>query len=104
MACDRPEFIPNACGVRNPLKDLPWLADAIAKSSDVSVTQAGYQGQIVYVLSSCGRCFAGPNVTIYRCDGTSICNGMLMYGNPSPACKTVLDTLTDNKVLLEKNE
>lgn len=104
FGCHRSEVIPNSCGVENPLSDLPWLSSIVQQAPiDLSVTQATYGGRTVYVVSSCGRCFAGPNVTIYQCDGTVLCSGLLLYGNPTPACKTILDSLTDRRILLEKN-
>lgn len=102
LSCNRSELIPNGCGVKNPLKDLPWLASIIEKPAiDLYVSQATYQGQTVYVVTSCGRCFAGSNVTIYRCDGTILCAGWLLYGNPAPACKSILDALTDSRELFK---
>lgn len=102
--CHHSELGPINCGVSKPLTDLPWLV-SITKNSipDLSITQATYQRETVYVVGSCGRCFAGPNVAIYRCDGTTICSGLLLYGNSSPACKFILDSLTDRQVLLTRN-
>ena len=103
LSCNRSELIPNGCGVRNPMKELPWLASMAEKPTiDIAISQATYQSQTVYMVSSCGRCFAGSNVAVYQCDGTVLCNGLLLYGNPAPACKSILDALTDSRVLFEK--
>ena len=98
LSCNRSEVIPNSCGVRNPIKDLPWLAKFTEKPSiDLSISQATYQSQTVYVVYSCGRCFAGSNITIYQCDGTVLCKGLLVRGD----CKSILDASTDRRELFK---
>ncbi|MBC3787758.1 hypothetical protein [Spirosoma utsteinense] len=97
-ACHHPAVVPTGCGVGNPLTDLPWLKKLVSTPAvlDLSIEQAAYQGQTVFVTYSCDRCFAGPDVAIYRCDGSTICTGLLLY---KPTCGSILDSLTDKREL-----
>ena len=100
-SCHQAEFIPNNCGVNNPLKDLSWLRKLdIDNGTGSSIIQGTYQGQTVYAVSSCGRCFNGSYVAVYHCDGSIICRGMGL-DRSSTGCSQLISGLTDTRILVE---
>ncbi|ADB39974.1 hypothetical protein [Spirosoma linguale] len=101
-SCRQEQAIPNQCGVNNPLTELPWLQKlASNKDLGVSIVQGTYQNQTVYAVYSCGRCFAGPYVSVYRCDGSSICSG-LVVDKSSAGCTEIARNLSDKQTLLNE--
>ncbi|HWA32793.1 MAG TPA: hypothetical protein VG737_01620 [Cyclobacteriaceae bacterium] len=72
--CGVPESI-GACGVADPVENLPWLKieiQALKSSSleaDYTVSQATYKGNTVFWISiCCPTCDVAPP-TIKKCDG-----------------------------------
>jgi hypothetical protein len=101
VSCHREEPIPNGCGVKNPLSDLAWLKRLNTDSGlGSSITQGTYQGQTVYAVYTCGRCFAGPSLILYRCDGSKICSGSGLDRSPN-GCNQIAIGLTDKRTLVE---
>lgn len=101
LSCQRSEVIPNTCDVKNPLQDLPWLKTLIKDDGlGSAIYQGTYQNQTVFAVYGCGRCFAGPFVTIYRCDQSVICSGLLL-DNSANSCGQIAKSLTDQRTLLE---
>ncbi len=100
-SCHQAEFIPNNCVVNNPLRDLSWLKKLDRDDgTGSSIVQGTYQGRTVYAVSSCGRCFNGSYVTLYRCDGSIICSGMGL-DRSSTSCSQIISGLTDRRILVE---
>ncbi|SOD92922.1 hypothetical protein [Spirosoma fluviale] len=102
-SCRQDQAIPNRCGVNDPLTDLPWLqqvASTGVKGLGTSIVQGTYQNQTVYAVYNCGRCFAGPYVTIYRCDGSRICSSSLL-DTSSGGCSQIARNLSDKQTLLD---
>ncbi|MDJ1502491.1 hypothetical protein QNI22_17620 [Cytophagaceae bacterium BD1B2-1] len=68
-----------ACGVNNPVEDLPWLKELIKKSNKdpespycvlQSVQQGTYEGQTIYVpVVSGALCCTCAGVAAYNCQG-----------------------------------
>ncbi|MDQ1087763.1 hypothetical protein [Siphonobacter sp. SORGH_AS_1065] len=101
LGCNKKDVIPNTCGVKRPLKDLSWLK---AKTQAVeSISQARYQDQTVYVTATSSRGIAGALVTIYSCDGTKLCDFMLVRIHNQPGLCEIYSQLTDEKVIFEQN-
>ncbi len=101
VSCHREEFIPNGCGVNNPLKDLAWLKRLDTNNgTGSSIVQGTYQGQTVYAVYTCERCFAGSSLTLYRCDGSKICSGSGLHTSPS-GCNEVVTGLTNRRTVVE---
>jgi hypothetical protein len=99
-SCHQDQVVPNRCGVTNPLTDLPWLQKLASDTNlGVSIVQGTYQNQTVYAVYSCGRCFAGPYVTVYQCDGSRICSSSLL-DTPSGGCSQIAQNLSDKQTLL----
>ena len=100
-SCRQAEFISNSCGVNNPLQDLSWLKKFDRDNgTGSSIVQGTYQGQTVYVVSSCARCFNGSYIALYRCDGSTICSGLGLDASPS-GCNQIISVLTDRRTLVE---
>ena len=100
-SCHQAEFIPNSCGVNNPLQDLPWLKKLDRDNgTGSSIIQGTYQGQTVYAVSSCARCFNGSYIALYRCDGSIICSGLALDSS-STSCRKIALSLTDRRTLVE---
>ena len=62
----------NTCGVTNPVEDLAWLKDRISyfKASGVKsvyIWQTEYQGQTIFVLSTCDET-DDPILSAYGCE------------------------------------
>ncbi|GAB3021878.1 hypothetical protein [Spirosoma pulveris] len=103
-SCRKDQAIPNRCGVNDPLTDLPWLqklASVGDKSLGTTIVQGTYQDQTVYAVSTCGRCFAGPYITVYRCDGFPLCSGLVL-DPASSECNKVAQNLNDKQTLLNE--
>jgi len=101
VSCRQEDIIPNTCGVNNPLNDLPWLKKLNHDDHlGFSIVQGVYQGQTVYVVSGCGRCFAGPYMSLYRCDGSLICNGLVL-DTSAKGCSQIVLTVQDRRTLVE---
>ncbi len=100
-SCRQAEFIPNNCGVNNPLRDLSWLKKLDRDDgTGSSIVQGAYQGQTVYAVSSCERCTYGSYLTLYRCDGSKICSGSGLDVSPG-GCNQIISVLTDRRTLVE---
>ncbi|WP_461125566.1 hypothetical protein [Spirosoma aerophilum] len=103
-SCHQEQTIPNRCGVNNPLTDLPWLQKLVSnrdKNLGVSIKQGTYQNQTVYAVYTCGRCFAGPFVTVYRCDGSPLCSS-LVVDTTSGGCSQIAKNLSDPQALFSE--
>ncbi|MCX6218462.1 hypothetical protein [Spirosoma sp.] len=101
-SCRQEQAILSQCGVNDPLTDLPWLQKlASNKDLGISIVQGTYQNQTVYAVSTCGRCFAGPYITVYRCDGSSICSGLAADAAAS-GCSKIAQNLDDKRTLLNE--
>jgi hypothetical protein len=77
------EGVTSACGVANPVQDLPWLKAALEKASEQtdyctpwSVVQGTYQGQTVYIIALTGALCCTCGNAVYNCQGTPVmvCN------------------------------
>ncbi|WP_460967274.1 DUF6970 domain-containing protein [Spirosoma migulaei] len=92
------------CQVANPLLDLPWLKRIINEQSVpyLQIEQGQYQQKTVYIVSTCGLCFAGGIATVYQCDGTEICHTGTYILEPNPSCRQLNEAITDRKVLLSR--
>lgn len=93
------------CGVHNPLLDLPWLKNIVAEQAMpyLQVEEGQYKQQTVYIVSTCGLCFAGGVATIYRCDGVEICHVGTYILEPNPLCKELFENeITNRKTLLSR--
>jgi hypothetical protein len=103
LSCRQKDVVPNTCGVKKPLKDLPWLV-ALTEDKSISMgftlSQAIYKKQTVYVYVECPNCIAGPNITIFSCDGSKLCSGLLV--RKDDACQAIEDELTNKRVLLKR--
>lgn len=103
-SCRQDQAISNRCGVTDPLTDLSWLQKVVSngdKSLGLTIVQGTYQNQIVYAVSTCGRCFAGPYITVYRCDGSRICNSLVL-DTSSGGCGQIARNLNDKQTLLNE--
>jgi hypothetical protein len=65
-----------ACGVTNPLKELPWLKAEVDKAAAVSdyctlwqVTQGEYAGKTVYIVVVSGALCCTCGNMVYDCEG-----------------------------------
>ncbi len=101
--CSRKDVVPNTCGVKRPLQDLEWLKAKTKGPVVETITQARYQDQTVYVTTASSRGIAGPFITIYSCDGTKLCDFMLVRINNQPDLCEIYSQLTDTKVIFEHN-
>jgi len=64
----------SACGVANPVQDLPWLKAALEKvdgktavCTPRAVTQGTYQGQTVYIVVVTGALCCTCGNIVYNC-------------------------------------
>ena len=97
-ACHQAEFIPNTCGVNNPLQDLSWLKKLDRDDGlGSSIVQGTYNGQTIYVVSSCGRCINGSSITLYDCNGSVVCSGLGI----ATGCSQIISALTNRRTLVE---
>ena len=100
-SCHQAEFIPNNCGVNNPLHDLSWLKKLDRDNgTGSSIVQGTYQGQTVYAVNSCARCINGSYLAVYHCDGSVICSGMGL-DQSATSCNQLIASLTDRRILIE---
>ena len=101
-----PHFLDlSVCQVQNPLVDLPWLKAVAANDRllYLQIEQGSYHGRTVYVVSTCGLCFAGGIATIYGCEGNEICHFGTYVLEPNASCRQLYeDEITDKKVLLSR--
>lgn len=75
---ERETSVATACGVADPLKDLPWLETAIQKATEPDdglycslwqVTQGSYQGKTVFIAQVTGALCCTCGNVVYNCDG-----------------------------------
>ncbi|XWW48076.1 hypothetical protein JYG30_11820 [Fibrella sp. USSR17] len=103
FACKDQNALPNTCQVTNPITDLPWLKDRIAKatnSGDLTVSQATYQGQSVFTVDW----FIGPDAgsyVIYRCDGSIVCSASTTIAGQQDNCSAIPQELKNSAVIFE---
>ncbi len=101
--CNQKDVVPNTCGVKRPLQDLEWLKEKTKGPVVETITQASYQDQTVYVTTSSSRGFAGAIATVYSCDGTELCDFILLQIEQKPELCEIYSQLTDKKVIFEQN-
>ncbi|SFF21022.1 hypothetical protein SAMN05216167_13533 [Spirosoma endophyticum] len=100
-SCHQAEFIPNNCGVNNPLQDLTWLKKLNRDDgTGSSIVQGTHQGQTVYAVYRCARYINGSNLALYHCDGSIFCNGLALDQSTS-SCSQIVDNLSDRRTLVE---
>ena len=64
-----------ACGVKDPLNELAWLAERTAQNEPTElgsyfyITQAEYEKEIIFVMRNCCP-FCNTVITVYNCEGT----------------------------------
>lgn len=70
---EEPTF--EACGVKNPVNELTWLAE-ITSTSEPSglgsyfyITQAEYSGETIFLMRNCCP-YCNTVITVYNCEGT----------------------------------
>ena len=105
LGCHKPAVDPSSCQVNNPLTDLPWLKTIATdnKLPYLQIEQGKYQSRTVYIVRTCGLCFAGGIATIYQCDGTEICHFGTSVLEPNPSCKQIDEKeISSRNVLLTK--
>jgi hypothetical protein len=102
VSCQQEKIGSNSCGVNNPLQELAWLKRIAEDSAFTSsIVQGTYQGQTVYAVGGCARCFAGPSVTLYHCDGSNICSS-LVSDQSSSTCAQLIANLSNKRTLFEQ--
>jgi len=104
---DNDDTVEAACGVDNPIEELPWLKAEIAsresKTTDISkyfyIAQATYNSQTVYVYEDCCP-VCNTAVLVYNCKGEllgqvhaeitrkSLKNSKIIYKPDNFACET----------------
>jgi len=101
VGCHQAEFVPNNCGVNNPLQDLAWLKKLNRDDgTGSSIVQGTYQGQTVYAVYKCGRCINGSNLTLYHCDGSVFCSGLAL-DQSATGCSQIASDLSNQQTLVE---
>jgi hypothetical protein len=69
------EPVIEACGVKNPVKELTWLAEKTAQyeptelGSYFYITQAEYNKESIFIMRNCCP-YCNTAITAYNCEGT----------------------------------
>lgn len=75
VSCKETEDPIMACGVADPIENLPWLKEKIAEikagdySDETSIIMATYQGQTVFYANTCCALCLSFAPTFYDCQG-----------------------------------
>lgn len=103
LSCQKQSL--KACQFSNPIEDLGWLEDALKKydrfPGNLTIEQATYQEQPVFSINI----FSSPDAglgTLYRCDGSIICQFNFTRRGKSGDCGSISKELTRSKMIYEE--
>ena len=90
------EYNPETCGTKNPIQDIAWLnslAKDIENNPDFYLTQALFEGNIIFILKNC--CAAcNTTIPVYNCTGDIICNNL-------GECPEISSGISNEKTILQ---